>query len=156
MMKAVGKLEQRFAVRAFLINKSFEKRNNVLVMRKCGGLDSGFWDVPGGVVSIGENPYTSLRKWIKEQTGLADVGISTLFEIGERNFSTGGVNYQVIDNYFRAFTIFDVERLSENHDAYEWINPTRYYEFDFIGGKHGSLSNAFESYLENRARVRNL
>jgi len=147
-------IEQRFAVRAFLINKSRERKDNILIMRRCGGSDSGLWDVPGGIVSVGENPYTSLRKWMKEETGLANIGIGPPFELGEKSFSVGGVEYQIIDNYFKCFTIFDVEELSGEYDSHEWINPTRFDAFDFVGGRRGALNNVFESYLENRARAK--
>jgi len=47
-----------------------DSRGRVLLSRRAGDPGKGMWDIPGGFIEEGEGPLETLRREMKEETGL--------------------------------------------------------------------------------------
>ncbi|TQR44314.1 NUDIX domain-containing protein [Paenibacillus popilliae] len=46
--------------------------NEILLIKKARGPHTGKWDLPGGRIEFGEEPYPALLREIEEETGIAN------------------------------------------------------------------------------------
>jgi 8-oxo-dGTP diphosphatase len=49
------------------------KNNNVLLIKKGRGPHKGKWDLPGGSIEFGEEPYQTLIREFEEETGVTEL-----------------------------------------------------------------------------------
>jgi 8-oxo-dGTP diphosphatase len=47
--------------------------NNVLLIKKSRGPHTGNWDLPGGTIEFGEEPFATLKREFLEETGLTHI-----------------------------------------------------------------------------------
>ncbi|MGF7050818.1 8-oxo-dGTP pyrophosphatase MutT (NUDIX family) [Paenibacillus sp. DS2015] len=47
--------------------------NKILLIKKARGPHTGKWDLPGGTIEFGEEPYETLRREVKEETGIGEI-----------------------------------------------------------------------------------
>lgn len=47
--------------------------NKILLIKKARGPHTGKWDLPGGTIEFGEEPYETLRREMKEETGIGEI-----------------------------------------------------------------------------------
>lgn len=59
------------------------ERGKILLVERAKEPLKGYWSLPGGIVETGENLDASIRREVKEETGL-DVTPAEMFEIFER------------------------------------------------------------------------
>lgn len=137
------------ATKALITNSQGE----VLILKESSdyeeGTNEGKWDVPGGRVETGERFDKSLKREIREESGLrAEIGDS--FFTDEWRPEVKGEKWQIIGTYFECFTESKDVELSRDHEKFSWIKPENYTEFNLIGG----LEKVFEKYLGKRKQVK--
>jgi 8-oxo-dGTP diphosphatase len=131
------------AVKAFIVYN-----NKILILKESlkyqDGSNIGKYDVVGGRVKPGQRFDESLLREIKEETGL-DVSIGKPFFVNEWRPVVKEEQWQIIGTFFECLTDSDQVILSEDHDDFQWIDPSEYKQYNLIE----NLIPAFESYLEN-------
>jgi 8-oxo-dGTP diphosphatase len=133
-------------IKQFTATKAFIRYNDkILILRESGkyidGTNEGKFDVPGGRVKPGQRFDESLRREIKEETGL-NVAIGNPFFVNEWRPEKNGEIWQITGIFFECQADTDVVKLSEDHDKFEWIEPTEYLKYQLIE----NLNPAFENY----------
>ncbi|MBX4196307.1 NUDIX domain-containing protein [Candidatus Pacearchaeota archaeon] len=106
------------------------------------GTQLGKFDVVGGRIEPGHAFDESLLREIKEETGL-DVKIGKPFFINEVRPLVKGEQWQIIRIFFNCQTDSSEVTLSEDHDAYKWIEPKDYQHHNVIE----NLYPVFEAHL---------
>jgi 8-oxo-dGTP diphosphatase len=132
----------------FVATKAFiEFQGKVLLLKESGeykdGTNVGRFDVPGGRIKPGEQFADSLRREVKEETGL-EVNIGEPIFVNEWRPVVKGEQWQVVGIFFRCQAQTDQVILSEDHIAYEWIDPHQYNQYELID----NLKPAFTHYLQ--------
>ncbi|MBI2889130.1 MAG: NUDIX domain-containing protein [Candidatus Liptonbacteria bacterium] len=121
----------------------------VLVVRESNkyeeGTNAAKFDVVGGRLTPGERFDESLRREIKEETGL-DVEIGKPFFVNEWRPVVKGEKWQVVGVFFECEAGEGEIKLSKDHDAFEWILPEEYMKYPLIE----NLKAAFEAYLARK------
>ncbi|KKS18429.1 MAG: NUDIX hydrolase [Parcubacteria group bacterium GW2011_GWC1_41_7] len=121
----------------FVATKAFiEYEGKILILQESGkyvdGTNVGRYDVPGGRVEPGQRFDESLRREIKEETGL-EVEVGGPFYVGE-----------FVGIFFMCKAKSSVVVLGEDHGAYEWIDPKNFETYNLIE----NLKPAFRAYLD--------
>lgn len=49
------------------------KNNQILLIKKSRGPHKGKWDLPGGSIEFGEDPYETLKREFDEETGIREL-----------------------------------------------------------------------------------
>lgn len=49
------------------------KNNKILLIKKARGPHKGKWDLPGGSIEFGEEPYETLKREFYEETGITEL-----------------------------------------------------------------------------------
>ncbi len=134
-------------IKTFVATKAFiVYQGKILIVRESNqydeGTNAGKYDVPGGRVKPGQKWDESLRREIKEETGL-EVKIGKPFHVGEWRPIVNEEQWQIIGIFFECHTQTDQIKLSQDHDDCQWINPADFKDYDLIPNLH----QAFESYL---------
>lgn len=134
-------------IKIFVATKAFVVYNGkILILREsvkyqdAGNI--GRYDVPGGRVEPGQHWDESLKREIKEETGL-EVEIGRPFYVGEWRPVVRGEQWQIIGTFFECTAKSDQVTLSDDHDQYLWIDPKDYQEHNLIP----NLQPAFTNYL---------
>ncbi|MGD0977337.1 MAG: NUDIX domain-containing protein [Minisyncoccia bacterium] len=132
------------ATKAFIINKKGE----ILVLRESAkysdGANAGKFDVVGGRIKPGQNFEDSLKREIKEETGLR-VKIGKPFFVNEWRPRVRGEQWQIVGIFFECQAKSEKIKMSRDHDQHKWIDPKDHKKAGLIK----NLYPAFKSYLEN-------
>src|SRR3989344_8134095 len=108
------------ATKAFIVND----KGKVLLVRESSkykdGSNAGKLDIVGGRVEPGQRFDDSLKREVKEETGL-EVKIGKPFFVNEWRPVVRGEQWQIVGIFFACTTTTDTVTLSQDHDAYEWI-----------------------------------
>lgn len=135
------------ATKAFIVHGG-----RVLILREANayqdGTNIGRFDVPGGRLQSGQRFDESLLREVKEETGL-DVKIGRPFFVNEWRPVKNGEQWQIVGTFFECETASDQVVLSEDHDAFEWIGPQDFQQYNLIP----NLLPAFEAYLKEHTAV---
>jgi 8-oxo-dGTP diphosphatase len=108
----------RIAVKGFILDN--ENKLLLIQRRNNDPHKPGKWDIPGGRLELGENPFLGLKREIKEETNL-EVEIKHPIEV--RHFTRDdGQNITMIT--FLCSPVHKNIILSEEHINYNWIQPT--------------------------------
>ena len=122
----------------------------ILIVRESSqyedGTETGRWDLPGGRLEAGERLMDGLVREIKEESGLT-VTPGMLIDAGEGFPVIKEQPCHIVRLYYACTTDSDVVTLSSDHDAYEWIEPAAYVDFDIMD----NVRDSFERYLERTA-----
>ncbi len=104
----------RIAVKACVIN---DKGEMLLIKRRSNDPHSpGVWEIPGGRLDVGENPFFGLQREIKEEVGL---DIEVLNPLMIHHF-TRDDEQKITMITFLCKAISSEVVLSEEHTNYEW------------------------------------
>lgn len=131
---------QRVAMKAVIV-----KDGKVLILREAStykeGTQTGRYHVPGGRIKIGENFEEGLRREVLEETGL-EVKIGMPLYVGEWRPVIKDTPHQIIAMFIICQPASDAEIvLSDEHDAYEWIEPAKRSEFDIMDPEDKVIDN---------------
>jgi len=106
----------RIAVKAFIVN---DKGELLLIKRR--GSDPhkpGVWEIPGGRLELGENPFDGLKRETKEETGL-DIEVKNPLRIHHFTRDDG---QKITMITFLCKPLSNSVNLSKEHTEFEW-NP---------------------------------
>lgn len=113
------------AVKAIIINEE----NKLLAIKQNIG-DFVFWDLPGGKIEYGENPYETLTREVKEETDL-DISIKKILGVWWF-FRTKSDNHQIICTTFLC-TINNKDNVNltknptnENIGEFKWLTKEEF------------------------------
>ncbi|MFH0951976.1 MAG: NUDIX domain-containing protein [Patescibacteria group bacterium] len=129
------------ATKAFIIHQG-----KILILRESGEYEDGAnekkYDVPGGRVKPGQRFDESLKREIREETGL-EIKIGKPFFVNEWRPQVRGENWQIVGTFFECKSEIDKIILGKDHDDFQWIDPKEYEKYNLIE----NLQPAFEEYL---------
>jgi 8-oxo-dGTP pyrophosphatase MutT (NUDIX family) len=97
----------------------------------------------GGRVELGQRFDESLKREVKEETGL-DVRIGRPFFVNEWRPVVKGEEWQIVGIFFECVPDSAGVKLSKDHDAFEWIDPKEYEKYPIID----NLKPVFKAYLD--------
>jgi 8-oxo-dGTP diphosphatase len=132
----------------FIATKAFIScQGKILILRESGSYvdasNVGRFDLPGGRLHPGERYDEALRREIKEETEL-DVTIIRPVAVNEWRPVVRGELWQIVGIFFECESDSNDVTLSEDHDAFLWIDPLTYREQGVIE----NLYSSFEAYLK--------
>ncbi len=140
-------------IRLFVAAKAFVvHQGKILILQESGkyqdGTNVGKYDVVGGRVKPGERFDEGLLREIKEETGL-DVTIGRPFFVNEWRPVVRDEPWQIVGIFFVCEATTDQVQLSEDHAAYQWIDPADYAQYSLIE----NLLPAFAEYLRVESKI---
>ncbi len=106
-----------------------EKSAGAVIFRKDGEIkyllllyQAGHWDLPKGHVEKGETLEDTVKREVKEETGLEDMKIVSGFkETIKYFFKWEGKNILKFVTFFLAETDASEVRISQEHIGFEWL-----------------------------------
>ncbi len=134
-------------IKLFVATKAFIILDHkVLILKESSqyedGVNVGKFDVPGGRIEPGQRFDESLRREVKEETGL-DIKIGKPFFIDEWRPIVKEEQWQIVGVYFECLAESKKVILSKDHEEFKWIDPQDYTKHGLIKG----VDVAFKSYL---------
>lgn len=90
--------------------------------RYVDGTEEGKWDVPGGRIEPHETVHEGLVREMHEECGLP-VTSTELLGVYDGFPNINGEACHVVRLYFACTATSQAVVLSEDHDAYEWVDP---------------------------------
>jgi 8-oxo-dGTP diphosphatase len=134
------------AMKAFIIHDG-----KVLILRESSkyqeGTNAARYDIVGGRVKPGQRFDESLRREIREETGL-EVTLGRPFYVGEWRPVIKGEPAQIVATFFECHADTNEVKLSEDHDDYQWIDPANFRQYNLIP----NLVPAFAAYLQSNGK----
>lgn len=96
-----------------------DPRGNILLLRRAKPVNNGeiVWDIPGGRIAASEDLVGALRREIAEETGLILLGAPK--PIAAQDIFTP--LYHIVRITYEASVAASNVKLSEEHDAAEWV-----------------------------------
>jgi 8-oxo-dGTP diphosphatase len=132
------------ATKAFIMHEG-----RLLLIRESShysdGSNAARFDVPGGRVEPGQRFDESLRREVREETGL-DVQVGQPFHVDEWRPVVRGEQWQVVGVYFACTAASDQVELGGDHDTHVWILPQEYKQHEIIP----NLEGAFRTWQQLR------
>jgi 8-oxo-dGTP pyrophosphatase MutT (NUDIX family) len=122
------------ATKAIIKNAS----GQILLLRESGsyidGINPGKWDVPGGRIDPGEKILDALIREVFEEAGILlpqkEYPIIDVIEKIIERIDRGEL-WQIIRIYYSVDIADSVEiMLSQDHDAFAWVSPSEFSEYD--------------------------
>ncbi len=111
--------------------------DRVLLLRK----PSGEWDIPGGRLSIDENPRQCLIREVQEETGLSVKPGKLLHRWVRRR--PNKVDVFLVSHICKLATSSVNARLSSEHDKSGWFSIQESEAISLSAGIHKSVQRAF-------------
>lgn len=120
---------QRIACKAVIIADG-----KLLIVREAvydDGTNAGRYILPGGRIKPGEPYLQGLTREVLEETGLRVTPIAPLY-VGEWFPVISGQHTQIVAVFFACQATTQQVRLGAEHDAYVWISPQDYPQYDLV------------------------
>lgn len=142
------------SIKLFVATKAFiEHDGKVLILRESSKYDDGTnaakYDVPGGRLEPGQHSFESLRREIKEETGIEGVKIGKPLFVNEWRPKKGDEQWQIVGIFFLCSAPDVKVKLSQDHDDFQWVDPAKYKDYSLIP----NLTLAFEAYLRSHTQI---
>jgi len=104
----------RVAVKAFIV-----KDNKLFILKRAADdvQKPNIWEIPGGRLELGEDPFLGIIREIKEETGIY---IDVVYPMSVRHFERddGQIITMIV---FLCKAKNDFVKISEEHSQFEWI-----------------------------------
>jgi len=111
------------------------KDDKILILREAAtygeGTQHGRYHMPGGRMHAGESFEDTLRREVREETGL-EIDIKYPIYIGEWRPVIKDVPYQIVAMFQVCFPKTSKITLSLEHDDFKWIKPNERGKFDIM------------------------
>ncbi|PIN76395.1 DNA mismatch repair protein MutT [Candidatus Woesearchaeota archaeon CG10_big_fil_rev_8_21_14_0_10_36_11] len=108
----------RVAAKSFIVN---DGKLLIVKRRSNDVMKPSMWEIPGGRLELGENPFDGVKRETHEETGL---DINVLHPMSVRHF-TRSDNQTITMLVFLCKALNDTVTLSEEHTAYEWVDMSQ-------------------------------
>jgi 8-oxo-dGTP pyrophosphatase MutT (NUDIX family) len=109
-------------VDTFVLRGAGDRLEVLLLRRAPGGRNPGSWETVHGTIEPGETPVQASLRELGEETGLEPLRFYNLSRI--EGFYLHATDELAIIPAFAAMVVADAEpRLSEEHDAFCWLQP---------------------------------
>ena len=106
----------RIAVKSFIVNEQGEL---LLIKRRGNDVHKpGVWEIPGGRLDLGEDPFLGLKRETHEETGL-DIAVLNPIKIHHFTRDDG---QRITMITFLCKPVSNSVVLSEEHTDHSWIN----------------------------------
>lgn len=103
------------AVKSFIVN---EKEELLLIKRRDNDPHSpGVWEIPGGRLAMGENPFDGIKRETKEETNL-DIEVKEPLGI---HYFTRDDGQKITMIVFLCNPLSNDVKLSQEHTEFKWI-----------------------------------
>jgi 8-oxo-dGTP diphosphatase len=102
--------------RCLLLKRSLNSKGN-----------PGRWEPPGGKINQNESFDSALMREVKEETGLT-ISIQHALGTSESELPKIKVVHLILEGQIESGKL----HLSEEHDAYVWVNPTKLMSMDLV------------------------
>ena len=110
------------AVKSFIVN---DKNELLLIKRNCKDQHKpGVWEVPGGRLEPGEDPFEGLKRETKEETGL-EISVHNPLHV-HHFIRDDGQKITMIT--FLCRTVSENVALSGEHSEYRWVSLNEAHE----------------------------
>lgn len=106
----------------FVVRPSSEGAKEILLLKRQGGVGSGAWYLPGGIVEAGEDPIDAVIRETFEETGLKVAGPDIL-RVWSWHTREGDDAYHAT---YAAHSLDGEVVISEEHSAFRWMEPAAY------------------------------
>ena len=101
------------------------------------------WDIPGGRLELGENPFDGIKREVKEEVGV-DVDVVAPLEVQHFTRDDGQKITMII---FLCAPLSKQIKLSKEHTEYEWMEIGKAEEN--VKWLHNTISN-FNKYFKGK------
>lgn len=120
------------------------KDGKILVVKRADGDDhrSGAWETVGGGIDENETPQEALHREIMEEAGIK-VEIKEPFNVFSFKKDTGEFKIGIT---FVCDWLSGEVALSEEHSAYEWIEPEEFEQLESVKSLHDEINLYIEKY----------
>lgn len=126
----MANIRQRIACKALITYRS-----KVLIIREAptyaDGTNIGKYHLPGGRIEPGEPFMDGLIREVMEETGLP-ITVGQPFFVGEWFPVIRGEPNQIVAIFFKCMARTSKVSLSDEHDAYQWIDPKDYKQYNLM------------------------
>lgn len=126
--ETVNKPTFNVGLKAVVLNA---KNEMLLIQRRADNTVAGKWDIPGGRMSFGESIDEALRREVKEESGLEVEVVGAVLNVCTFLRDVSAQN-QIVRITFAVRAGEGEIRLSDEHQAYEWVGLDRVKEFDLF------------------------
>jgi 8-oxo-dGTP diphosphatase len=135
---------QRIATKAVIV----DDKGKVLILREADtyeeGTNIGKYHMPGGRLNPGEAFLDGLKREVDEETGLK-IEIGKPIYVGEWRPVIKDVQNQIVAIFFICKPLSKDVRLSEEHDDFQWIEPSKYSDYNVMAPEN----KVIEAYLSS-------
>jgi len=109
----------RVAAKAFIV----EDGKLLVLKRRPNDIQKpGIWEIPGGRLNLGENPFEGVKRETKEETG---IDIDVLHPLNVKHFKRDdGQTITLLIFLCKALT--DNVKISEEHSDFKWMHLKNY------------------------------
>jgi 8-oxo-dGTP diphosphatase len=129
--------------------KAFIVRDNKLLVMKRRPNDPhkpGAWDIPGGRLELGENPYEGLKREAREEINSE---LEIIMPLSVHHFVRDDGQKITLTIYWCKL-LGDSIKLSEEHTEYQWVDLDQ--EPKFLSEFFTTVVNNYKKYIKHDKR----